>query len=218
MASPRLKPNREPSGLNTEISRLRDLLPATGRMNSRVVSNSRQSEVIHTPFPKPWKSSHPVLINFDLWPELTEAQRDVLFLREVCWLGAVRLLKVDAYQGVAAAGLLGFLVELAQLDAVGMVSAGGLSAFAGVQIWRNSRGKQAEIEADDAALKTAQRRGYTLAAAAAALHDAIERVAQLEGRPGLNFVDLMRCQNLRGYAVASPQQDVESTGNQGEAS
>ncbi|MEL6138394.1 MAG: DUF3318 domain-containing protein [Cyanobacteria bacterium J06628_6] len=188
--------------LNAEIPRLRDLLPATGRMNSRIVSNARQPQVIKTPFPKPWKNSHPVLINFDLWPQLAEGQRDLLFLREVCWLGAVKLVKVDVYQGVAAAGILGFLVELAQLDAIGMVTAGGLSAFAGTQIWRNSRGKQAEVEADEAALKVAQRRGYTMAEAAAELAAAIERVAQLENRPGLSFTELLRCQNLRGYAVA----------------
>ena len=215
MASPQTTPNSDPTRqlsarpLNVEIPRLRDLLPATGRMTSRIVSNSRQPEVIKTPFPKPWKSSHPVLINFDLWSALSEPQRDLLFLREVCWLRAVRLIKVDAYQGVAAAGLLGFLVELAQFDAIGMVSAGGLSAFAGVQIWRNSRGQQAEIEADDAALKVAQRRGYTISDAAMALHDAIEQVALLEGRSGLSFVELMRCQNLRGYAVSASSTAIE---------
>ncbi|MEO0540605.1 MAG: DUF3318 domain-containing protein [Cyanobacteria bacterium P01_A01_bin.105] len=210
MVTPELDSDRAPTlgsdgGFNTEIPRLRDLLPATGRMNSRIVANSRQPVVIETPFPKPWQGSHAVLINFDLWPELIEPQRDLLFLREVCWLSAVQLIKVDAYQGIVAAGLLGFLVELAQFDAIGMVSAGGLSAFAGVQIWRNSRGKQAEVEADDAALKVAQRRGYTLTEAAVALHDAIERVAQLEGRSGLSFVELMRCQNLRGYVVRGEQ-------------
>ncbi|MEL6250138.1 MAG: hypothetical protein AAFR15_19250, partial [Cyanobacteria bacterium J06627_15] len=65
-----------------------------------------------------------------------------------------------------------------------------------------SRGKQAEVEADEAALKVAQRRGYTMAEAAAELAAAIERVAQLENRPGLSFTELLRCQNLRGYAVA----------------
>ncbi|MEO1592237.1 MAG: DUF3318 domain-containing protein [Cyanobacteria bacterium J06632_22] len=208
MASPQLEPN---PGLNLEIPRLRDLLPATGRMTSRIVSNSRQPEVIKTPFPKPWKSSHPVLINFDLWPELSEPQRDLLFLREVSWLSAVRLIKIDAYQGVAAAGALGFLVELVQFDAIGAVSAGGLTALAGVQIWRNSRGKQAEIDADDVALKVAQRRGYTLTAAAMALQDAIEQVAQLEHRPGLSFVELMRCQNLRSYAIATPESTPRAT-------
>ncbi|MEL6981059.1 MAG: hypothetical protein AAFO29_01410 [Actinomycetota bacterium] len=36
----------------------------------------------------------------------------------------------------------------------------------------------------------------------AELAAAIERVAQLENRPGLSFTELLRCQNLRGYAVA----------------
>jgi Protein of unknown function (DUF3318) len=187
--------------LNDEIVRLRDLLPATGRMKSRLVSDARQSEVIKTEFPKPWKVTHPVSINFELWGNLSEAQRDLLFLRETCWLSAVNVLKLDLYQGIAAAGLLGFMVELAQLDAIGMISAGGLSAFAGSQIWRNSRNDKAEIEADEAAIQVAQRRGYSQREAAQHLLEAIEAVAHLENRSS-SFSELLRCQNLRLTAGA----------------
>ena len=94
--------------LNEEIARLRDLLPASGRMKIRIVTNPRQIEVIKAEFPKPWKSSHPVSINFDLWQDLSIAQRDLLFLREATWIDRVQPLKVDVYQGVVVAGLLGF--------------------------------------------------------------------------------------------------------------
>ena len=186
--------------LNEEIARLRDLLPASGRMKTRIVTNPRQIEVIKAEFPKPWKSSHPVSINFDLWQDLSIAQRDLLFLREATWIERVQPLKVDVYQGVVAAGLLGFLVELAQFDAIGILAAGGLSAFAGAQIWRNSRGAQAEMAADEAAIKVAQRRGYTEATAAQALLEAIEAAARLERRSTLSFSELTRTQNLRAIA------------------
>jgi hypothetical protein len=183
--------------LNEEIPRLRDLLAATGRMKSRIIPNSQQPEVIRTPFPKPWQVNHPVFINFDRWLMLSQPQRDLIFMREVCWLAAVNVLKLDIYQGVTVAGLLGFLVELAQLDAIGMVAAGGLTAFAGSQIWRTSRGDQAEIEADEAAIALAQRRGYRPSEAAQALIDGMEVIARLENRPTLSLTELLRGQNLR---------------------
>jgi hypothetical protein len=189
--------------LNDEIPRLRDLLPASSRMKIRIVSNLKQSEVITAPFPKPWKASHPVLINFDLWGELSEPQRDLLFLSQVAWLTAVQFLKIDVYQGVAAAGLLGFVVELVQFDAIGVIAAGGLTAFAGSQIWRSSRSEKAEIAADETAIKIAQRRGYTEQAATQALHSAIETAVRIEGRTSLSFTELLRCQNLRAQAQLS---------------
>ncbi|MEO1400322.1 MAG: DUF3318 domain-containing protein [Cyanobacteria bacterium J06635_1] len=189
--------------LNEEIPRLRDLLPASGRMKTRIVTNPRQMEVIKAEFPKPWKKSHPISINFDLWQDLSIAQRDLLFMREAAWIETVQPLRVDVYQGVAAAGLLGFLVELSQFDAIGILTAGGLTAFAGAQIWRNSRGTQAEVAADEAAIKVAQRRGYTEATAAQELLAAIEAAVRLEGRSNLSFAELTRTQNLRAIANLS---------------
>ncbi|MEO0459133.1 MAG: DUF3318 domain-containing protein [Cyanobacteria bacterium P01_A01_bin.114] len=186
--------------LNEEIPRLRDLLPASGRMKIRIVSNPRQVEVIKAEFPKPWKSSRLVSLNFDLWQSLSIAQRDLLFLRAAAWIETVQPLRIDVYQGVAAAGLLGFLVELSQFDAIGVLTAGGLTAFAGAQIWRNSRGTQAEVAADEAAIKIAQRRGYTEATAAQEMLAAIEATARLEGRSNLSFSELTRTQNLRAIA------------------
>ena len=182
--------------LNEEIPRLRDLLTATGRMKSRIVSDQHQSEVIKTPFPKPWEVTHGVYINFDLWHHLPKPQKDLLFLREVCWLTTVQVLKIDIYQGIVVAGLLGFLVELAQGDAIGMVSAAGLGAFAGSQIWRSSRSDQAEIAADQTAITVAQRREYTPSEAVQALLAGIESVAKLENR-SLSLTELLRSQSLQ---------------------
>ena len=58
--------------------------------------------------------------------------------------------------------------------------------------------------ADEAAIRVAQRRGYSQTEAAQHLLSAIEAVAQIEGRPSLNFTELIRCQNLRAIAGLSP--------------
>ncbi|MCF3424469.1 DUF3318 domain-containing protein, partial [Escherichia coli] len=60
------------------------------------------------------------------------------------------------------------------------------------------------LNADEAAIRVAQRRGYTETEAAEQLLSAIETVAQLEGRPSLNFTELIRSQNLRALAGLSP--------------
>ncbi len=101
-------------------------------------------------------------------------------------------------------GLLGLTVELLQGDAIGTIATGGLSAIAASQIWRSNRSVQRQLDADEAAIKVALRRGYTEAEAAAHLLSAIETAAQLEGRPSLNFTELIRCQNLRAIAHLSP--------------
>lgn len=186
-----------------EIRRLLDVMPASGRMMSKIVSKPEQPKVIESPFPLPWAQDRPVLINFDLWSQLPRPQRDLLLLRTVSWVTSVRWFKPDVFQGLAVAGTIGGVVELVQGDAVGVVVAGALSAIAGSQIWRSSRSPQVELEADESALRVAQRRGYTEADAARHLLAAIELVGTLEGRP-LNFIELVRCQNLRAIAGASP--------------
>jgi rhodanese-related sulfurtransferase len=190
---------------DAEIRHLVEIMPASGRMLVKVVSKPQQSQVIDTPFPMPWqRDSRPIYINFDLWRELTRAQRDLLFLRMVAWSTKVRWFKPDLYQGVAVAGLLGGISEFAQGDAVGVVVAGGLSAIALNRIWRNARSSKGEIEADEAAIKVACRRGYDEAEAAQALLESIEAVAKIEGRMSLNFTELLRSQNLRVKANLSP--------------
>lgn len=191
--------------LESEISRLLDLMPASGRMLTRLVSKPQQSKVIDTPFPLPWqRGSRYIYINFDLWRRLSRPQRDLILLRAVSVLINVQWFKPDLYQGITLAALVGLTVELIQVDAVGIVVAGGLTTLAVNQIWRNNRSVQREIDADEGAIKVALRRGYTATEAAKQLLSAIEAVAQLEGRSSLNFTELIRCQNLRVIANISP--------------
>jgi hypothetical protein len=187
-----------------EIRRLLDVMPASGRMMTKIVSKPEQAKVIDSYFPLPWNQERPIFINFDLWRRLSKPQRDLLLLRTVSWLTGIKWFKPDVYQGVVVAGLLGAMVQLIQGDAVGVVVAGGLTAIAGTRIWRTSRSQQSELNADEAAIRVAQRRGYTETEAAEQLLSAIEMMAQLERRASLNFTELIRCQNLRAIAGLSP--------------
>ncbi len=189
---------------NSEIRRLLDLMPASGRMMTKIVSKPEQRQIINSPLPLPWQQQRQVYINFDLWRRLSKPQRDLLLLSNISWLTAIKWFKPDIAQGVVLAGLLGTAVELVQSDPVGVVIGAGLSAFASVQIWRNSRSSKVELEADEMAIKVAQRRGYSESEAAAYLLSAIETAAQIEKRSGLNFVELIRCQNLRAISGSSP--------------
>ncbi|MGI0488475.1 DUF3318 domain-containing protein [Pantanalinema rosaneae CENA516] len=186
-----------------EIRRLLDIMPASGRMMTKLVSKPEQSVVINSPFPLPWMLERPIWINFDLWSRLSRPERDLLLLRTVSWLIGIRWFRPNLYQGVVLAGLLGAIVEAVQADAVGIIAAGGLSAIAATQIWRNYRSTQTEFDADAAAIQVALRRGYDETEAARHLLSAIETVAAIEGRPSLSFVELLRCQNLRALAGLS---------------
>lgn len=187
-----------------ELRRLLDLMPASGRMMTKIVSKPEQRLVIDSPFPTPWMRERPIWINFDLWSRLARPQRDLLLLRTVSWLTGVKWFRPSLYQGVVLAGVIGAVVEAMQGDAVGIIAAGSLSAIAGTQIWRNNRTSQTELAADEAAIRVAQRRGYDEPEAARHLLSAIEAVADLEGRTSLNFLELLRCQNLRAIAGVSP--------------
>ncbi|NJM87654.1 MAG: DUF3318 domain-containing protein [Hydrococcus sp. RU_2_2] len=190
--------------VESEISRLLDVMPASGRMLTKIVSKPQQSKVIDTSFPMPWnRDSRPININFDLWRRLSRPQRDLLILRTVSSLTSVKWFKLDIYQGIVLAGLAGTVIESIQVDAVGIIVAGGLTAIAANQIWRSNRSVQRELEADEAAIKVALRRGYTEAEASQNLLSAIETVAEIEGRPSLNFTELIRTQNLRAIAKIS---------------
>ncbi|BAT56424.1 hypothetical protein NOS3756_54290 [Nostoc sp. NIES-3756] len=188
---------------NVEIRRLFEVMPASGRMTIKIVSKPEQAQLIETVFPLPWNQERLIYINFDLWGRLTKPQRDLLILQKVAWLTAVKWFKPDIYQGVVLAGLLGGLVESAQSDVVGVAIAGGLSTLALMRIWRSNKSQDAELNADTIAIKVAQRRGYTEAEAAQHLLSAIEAVAKIEGRSSLDFIALIRCQNLRAIANLS---------------
>lgn len=186
-----------------EIIRLLDLMPASGRMLTKIVNKPQQAKVIDSPFPMPWIKERPIFINFDLWRQLSLPQRDLLLLRCVIWLTEIRWFKPDLNQGLVAVGMVGAVVELLQRDAVGVLVAAGLSAIASSQIWRNYRNSQFELAADEGAIQVALRRGYSETEAAGHLLAAIEAVAKIEGRIGLNFTELIRSQNLRAIAGTS---------------
>ncbi|OUL23467.1 hypothetical protein BV378_21210 [Nostoc sp. RF31YmG] len=189
---------------NVEIRRLLDVMPASGRMMTKIVSKPEQAKVIDSFFPLPWNQERPIYINFDLWFRLTKPQRDLLLLQTVSWLTGVRWFKPDVYQGVVLVGLLGGVIESTQSDVVGIAIAVGLSALASFRIWRTNKSPELELNADAAAIRIAQRRGYSEAEAAEHLLSAIEEIAKIEGRSGLNFTELIRCQNLRAIAGLSP--------------
>ncbi|PSN17698.1 hypothetical protein C7271_16370 [filamentous cyanobacterium CCP5] len=182
--------------LNSEISRLRELMPASGRMKTRLDFNDNQPQVIAAPTPRPWQKSYPIIINLSRWLQLSEPQRDMLYLRTVCWLTSTNVLQPNAYAITAAAGLIAIGVELIQTNAVGVLAAGGLSTLAIVQAWRRARGPQQAIAADEQAIRVALRRGYSEVDALQALLGALEAVPALEGSTP-SVTDLIRCQNLR---------------------
>jgi Protein of unknown function (DUF3318) len=189
--------------LEPEIRRLLDLMPASGRMMCKLVSQPEQRVVVDYPLPMPWVRARPIYINFDRWSMLSRPQRDLLLLRAVSWLGGIRWFQPDVNLGLAAIGAIGLGVEVLQRDGMGIAAAGALGAIALTRIWQSNQRSQLEVEADEAAINVAIRRGYDEPDAARHLLTAIEAVAQLEGR-SLTFIDLVRCQNLRAIAGLSP--------------
>jgi hypothetical protein len=146
----------------------------------------------------PWKGkTKSIYINFDLWQNLSRPQRDLILLRAVSWLVGIKWLEINWYQGLTLVSLGGITAEFLQGDALGVIIAGGLSAIALNQIWRKNRSQEKEIEADETAVKIATRRGYDEAEATRALLDGIQLIAEIEGRSGLNFLELLRIQNLK---------------------
>lgn len=189
---------------DVEIQRLKELMPASGRMYCQIVSKPQQTKVIEMEFPLPWKrKTRPIYLNFDLWQQLKRQERDLLLLRSVVWLTGVQWFKPDIYQGLAAIGLVGTIAEFSQGDLTGVIVAGGLSAIALRHLWRGYRGTKREIEVDEEAIQVATRRGYREAEAAQHLLMGIEGTAKLEGRSSLTFNELIRTQNLRGIANLS---------------
>jgi len=188
-----------------EIRRLLDLMPASGRMVTKIVPQPRRSQVIETPFPWPWdRRARPIYINFNLWRRLSRPQRDLLLLEAVSWLLGIEWFKPGIYQGVLLAGVVGGTVEIVQGDAVGVLVAGGLSVLAGRQIWQDARSVRTQLDSDEAAIEVARQRGYSSEEAAKHLRSAIEAVAEMEGRSSLDFSELVRAQHLKRLAQQSP--------------
>ncbi|NJO78279.1 MAG: DUF3318 domain-containing protein [Cyanobacteria bacterium RM1_2_2] len=197
----------------SEISRLLDVMPASGRMYCKIVS-SNQPKVIAAKLPRPGQETRPILINFDLWQQLTQPQRDLLLLHTVSWLLLIRWVKPDLYQGLVAAGIAGTLLELFQGNTAAVVTLGGLTTLAAAQIWRKNRSIDLETAADEKAVQIAQRRGYTAAVAAQSLVEAIAAVAKIEGRANLSFNETLRCQNIRKLTSPAPFQGSDKSTDQ----
>ncbi len=190
--------------IEQEIRRLQDIMPASGRMFTKIISKPQQSKVICANFPFPWQQkNHHIYINFDYWKNLSVEQRDLLLLRSITLFFEVKWFKPDLYQGIILASLIGLSAEIIQTDFVGVVVAGSLTAISINQIWLKNCSPEKEIEADEKAIKIALRRGYTETQAARHLLEATENIAKIEQRKSLNFIDLVRCQKLMAIANSS---------------
>ena len=109
--------------INEEIARLRDLLPASWRMTTSIKSKAELSKPIASLPILPWQKGTQVNVDFRLWRQLPEAQRDMLFLYEVSWRQQTKWLQTGVYQGVAEIALIGGIIETVQGDVTGIAIA-----------------------------------------------------------------------------------------------
>jgi len=189
--------------INEEIARLRDLLPASWRMTTSIKSIPEQPEAISSLPILPWIKDTQIGINFRLWRQLPEAQRDLLLLHEISWRQQTKWLQAGVYQGVSALSLVGIIIETVQGDVTGIAIALLLGTIGINQILRKNKSSQIQIEADREAITVAQKRSYGEAEAARAMLEAIPAAAKLMGRDKPEFTELIRCQNLRAIAGLS---------------
>jgi Protein of unknown function (DUF3318) len=189
-----------------EILRLLDLLPASWRMSTKIMPTSDCAEVIHSSPLLPWANSTQITIAQKLWMQLGVANRDLLLLREVSWRQQSKWFKPGTYQSIAALSTIGGIIQLVQGDTVGIAISIMLATISVEQVRRKGKGTQIQIEADNEALRIAQRRGYSEVTAAKSLLEAVQAVAKLEGRSSMEFTELLRCQNLRTIAGFSSVQ------------
>jgi hypothetical protein len=189
--------------INEEIARLRDLLPASWRMTTSIKSKPEQPELIASSQILPWAKGTQIEINFRLWRQLIEAERDLLVLREISWRQQTKWLQVGVYQGVGAMAIVGGVVETVQGDVTGIAIAILLGTIGINQILRGNKSSQIQVLADNEAIAVAQKRGYREDEAARALLEAIPAAAKLSGRDKPEFTELIRCQNLKAIAGLS---------------
>ena len=188
----------------SETSRLFDIMPASGRMMTKIVGKPEQPTIIKTIFPVPWKNDRTIYLNFDLWMNLPTAQRDLIMLRTVSWLCEIQWFKPNINQGILGVGLVGIISQLAEADVVGILVASGLSVISLTRIWQSNHSTETELAADEMAIRISTRRGYEAPEAANHLLQGIENVAKIEGRNNFNFTELIRSQNLKAIAGLSP--------------
>jgi hypothetical protein len=172
-------------------------------MATRITCKSDCEGVISSTPLLPWAATSQITINPKFWMQLSVANRDLLLLREVSWRQQAKWFKPGTYQAIAVLSTIGGIVELVQGDTVGIAIGIMLTTIAVEQVRRKNRGTQIQIEADNEALRIAERRGYSEVAAAKGLLEAIQAVAKLERRSSMEFAELVRCQNLRAIAGLS---------------
>ena len=184
--------------INSEISRLLDVMPASGRMLTKIVSKSGQLQVIETPFPFPWnRKNRLIYINFSLWCQLTEGQRDLLILRVILHLKDIYSFRFNLNRVILLFGILELFIKVLQKDALGISVFGVLIVIFIKQLWCNDRNIRKELDLDKETIKESLRRGYTKNTAAKNLLAGIENVAKLEGRAISKSKNLFRLEYLQ---------------------
>jgi len=190
--------------LDAEINHLLDLMPASGRMYTKLVSNpNMRSKVIDYPVTRLWlKNLRPIYINFELWQELSRSQRDLLLLHAVSRLINIGFFKPSLKQFIIAFGIVALIFEFTRSDVIGIIASGALVTY---MVRRPSSGDDREEiqKADEQAIATAIRRGYSYLPAINALLESIERTAQLENR-ALSSKELLRVKYLKKLMERSP--------------
>ena len=187
----------------SEASRLLDIMSASGRMMTKIVGKQDQNTIIQTTFPTPWNNHRVIYLNFDLWMNLPKAQRDLIMLRTVSWLGKIQWFKPSINQGIFGVGLVGIISQLIEADVIGILVSSSLTTIGLIRIWQSNHNIEAELAADEMAIRVATRRGYEAPSAANHLLQGIENVAKIEGRNNFNFAELIRSQNLKAIAGLS---------------
>ena len=188
--------------INEEISRLRDLLPASWRMTT-AIKPQEEMELISSSQILPWQKGTQVLINFRLWRQLPESYRDMLLLHEISWREQTRWVQLGVYHGVTALSVIGGIVETVEGDVTGIAIALLLGTIGINQILRSHKSSQMRVQADNEAIAVAQKRGYREIEAAKAMLEAIPAAAKVSGRSIPEFTELIRCQNLKAIAGIS---------------
>ena len=198
------------------INQLADLLPASWRMACKARNLPDQPQVIASTPILPWANVSEITINFKLWQQLSPACQDLLFIREVAWRQQEKWLSFGTYQAVSGIAAVGVIIQLWQSDPVGTALSGGLLAIAFQQLWQKNRSSETQLAADQEAIKVAIKRGYGEVEAAKTLLEGIQTVMRLEERSTPEFMELIRCQNLRAIAgLTNVNVPLELRGRQG---
>jgi Protein of unknown function (DUF3318) len=193
-----------------EIMRLEDLLPASWRMQTKVIGGLERVPLIISTAPVPWANRTKISLNLRLWSQLSRSQRDLIFLQEVAGRLSTRWFAPGIYQGLTLLALCATIWQLTQSDIAGGAVGLLLTLLVADRVKRRQSGLQARLRADEESIRIAQKRGYDQKEAARSLLAGLEAKAMItesNGRADLavdyQFELLIRCQNLRAIAGIS---------------